>query len=155
MLDSGTTALEVARCLAGRHVTVMTLSLHAASVLAQIEGVRLLMAGGEVRPGELSMVGPLATGSLSALRFDTAVMSCCGLADGQVTAHDLGDAEIKRAMRASAARTVLVADSSKFGRSATAVVCATSELDVVVTDSSIPTAAADALRGFGVELLSV
>jgi DeoR/GlpR family transcriptional regulator of sugar metabolism len=58
-------------------------------------------------------------------------------------------------MRASASRTVLVADSSKFARSATAVVCATSELDVVVTDSSIPTEKATVLRGFGVELLSV
>jgi DeoR/GlpR family transcriptional regulator of sugar metabolism len=155
VLDSGTTALEVARCLAGRRVTVMPLSLHAAAVLAQIEGVRLLMAGGEVRPGELSLVGPLATNSLAALRFDTAVMSCCGLSDGQVTAHDLADAEVKRAMRASASRTVLVADSSKFARTATAVVCATSELDVVVTDSSVPSEAAAALRGFGVELLAV
>src|SRR6202034_943701 len=67
VLDSGTTALEVARCLAGRRVTVMPLSLHAASVLAQIEGVRLLMPGGEVRPGELSLVGPLATASLAPL----------------------------------------------------------------------------------------
>src|SRR5580704_13425848 len=31
VLDSGTTALEVARALAGRRVTVMPLSLHAAS----------------------------------------------------------------------------------------------------------------------------
>lgn len=155
VLDSGTTALEVARCLAGRRVTVMPLSLHAASVLAQIDGVRLLMAGGEVRPGELSLVGPLATGSLATLRFDTAVMSCCGLADGQVTAHDLGDAEVKRAMRASASRTVLVADSSKFARSATAVVCGASELDVIVTDRSVPTEATAALRGCGVELLFV
>jgi DeoR/GlpR family transcriptional regulator of sugar metabolism len=155
VLDSGTTALEVARCLAGRRVTVMPLSLHAASVLAQIEGVRLLMAGGEVRPGELSLVGPLATGSLATLRFDTAVMSCCGISDGQITAHDLGDAEVKRAMRASASRTVLVADSSKFARSATAVVCATSELDVVVTDSSIPSEAAAGLRGLGVEVFCV
>src|SRR5580704_4942937 len=106
VLDSGTTALEVARCLVGKRVTVMPLSLHAAALLAQIDGVRLLMAGGEVRPGELSLVGPLATASLSALRFDTAVIGCCGLGDGQVTAHDLGDAEVKRAMRACAARTV-------------------------------------------------
>src|SRR6202008_4490789 len=116
----------------------MPLSLHAASVLAQIEGVRLLMSGGEVRPGELSLVGPLATSSLAMLRFDTAVMSCCGLADGQVTAHDLGDAEVKRAMKAAASRTVLVADGSKFARSATAVGCAASEVDGVVADSSGP-----------------
>src|ERR1700691_5961983 len=63
VLDSGTTALEVARCLAGRRVTVMPLSLHAAWLLASGEGVRLLMPGGDVRPGELSLVGPLATAS--------------------------------------------------------------------------------------------
>ena len=57
VLDSGTTALEVARSLGGRRVTVMPLSLHAASVLAQIDGVRLLMPGGEVRSGELLFRG--------------------------------------------------------------------------------------------------
>jgi DeoR/GlpR family transcriptional regulator of sugar metabolism len=154
-LDSGTTALEVARCLSGRRVTVMPLSLHAAWALAHAEGVRLLMAGGEVRPGELALVGPLATASLAALRFDTAVLSCCGLADGQVTAHDLGDAEVKRAMRAAAARTVLVADGSKFARSAAAVVCATSDVDVLVTDGSVPADTAAELRARGVEVLPV
>ncbi|HWE56474.1 MAG TPA: DeoR/GlpR family DNA-binding transcription regulator [Acidimicrobiales bacterium] len=154
-LDSGTTTLEVARCLTGRRLTVMPMSLHAASELAGMEGVRLLMPGGEVRPGELSLVGPLATASLAALRFDTALLSCCGLADGQVTAHDLGDAEVKRAMRAAASRTVLVVDSSKFARSATAVVCPVSDVDVVVTDGSIAPDVAAELRGSGVELLPV
>jgi DeoR/GlpR family transcriptional regulator of sugar metabolism len=155
VLDSGTTALEVARCLAGRRVTVMPLSLQAAAVLAQIDGVRLLIPGGEVRSGELSLVGALTTTSLRALRFDTAVLSCCGLSDGQVTAHDLGDAEVKQAMRASATRTVLVSDASKFARSATAVVCAVGELDVVVTDDSVSPETATVMRGCGVELLLV
>ncbi len=104
-------------------------------------------------PANCSFVGPLATTSLGTLRFDTAVVGCCGLADGLVTAHDLGDAEVKRAMRASASRTVLVADSTKFARSATAVVCAASELDVLVTDRSVPAETAAALRESGVEIL--
>lgn len=133
----------------------MPLSLHAAWLLATVEGVRLLMPGGEVRPRELSLVGPLATASLAALRFDTAVLSCCGLSDGRVTAHDLGDAEVKRAMRTAASRTVLVADGSKFARSAAAVVCATSEVDVLVTDGSVPADTAAGLRGRGVEVLTV
>lgn len=155
VLDSGTTALEVAHCLAGRRMTVMPLSLHAAWSLAHEEGIRVLMPGGEVRAGEFSLVGPLATASLAALRFDTAVLSCCGLSGGQVTAHDLGDAEVKRAMKAMASRTMLVADSSKFGRSATAVVCPLSELDVVVTDGAVPAPTVEELRGCGVEVLPV
>ena len=155
VIDSGTTALEVARALAGRRMTVMPMSLQAAQVLAPVDGVRLLMPGGEVRSGELSFVGPLATASLAALRFDTAVLSCCGLGEGQLTAHDLGDAEIKQAMRTSSARTVLVADSTKFARSATAVVCRSEEIDVVVTDGSIPSRIGDELREAGVDVLSV
>src|ERR1700749_4904879 len=149
VLDSGTTALEVARCLAGRRVTVMPLSLHAAWLLAGGEGVRLLMPGGDVRPGELSLVGPLATASVAALRFDTAVLSCCGLSDGQVTAHDLGDAEVKRAMRTAASRTVLVADGSKFARAASGVVGSAAGVGVGGTDPSAPADTAAGLRGCG------
>src|SRR6185312_3414543 len=41
VLDSGTTALELARLLRGRTITVMPLSLHAARELADAPGVRL------------------------------------------------------------------------------------------------------------------
>jgi DeoR/GlpR family transcriptional regulator of sugar metabolism len=155
VLDSGTTALEVAKLLPGRQVTVMPMSLPAAQALAPSGSVRLLMPGGEVRAGELSLVGPLAIASIEALRFDTAVLSCCGMAGGQVTAHDIGDAAVKKAMRASAARTVLVADSSKFGRAAMAVVCRVDEVDVLVTDRSVPKNVAREVRDQGIELLSV
>src|SRR5262249_5800697 len=82
----------VGRALVGRRLTVMPMSLHAASVLSPSESIRLLMPGGETRPGELAMIGPLALAAVGALRFDTAVLTCCGLADGQVTTHNLGDA---------------------------------------------------------------
>jgi DeoR/GlpR family transcriptional regulator of sugar metabolism len=155
IIDSGTTALEVARRLGGKRLTVMPLSLHSAQVLAGFDSVRLLMPGGEVRPVELAMVGPLAVAGIEALRFDTAVLSCCGLAGGSVTAHDIGEADVKKAMRSSAARTVLVAHSSKFAHSAMAVVCETRQVDVMVTDGLAPPDVTSALRAEGVEVLPV
>ena len=147
VVDSGTTALEVARAVAGRRLTVLPLSLHAADVLAASSSVTTLLPGGEVRHGELALVGPLALASIAALRFDTVVLSACGIGpDGEVTAHDLQDAAVKRAAIASAARVVLVADGSKFGRSAMAVVAAAGELDVLVTDRSAPAAALRTMR---------
>jgi DeoR/GlpR family transcriptional regulator of sugar metabolism len=155
ILDSGSTAVETGRALAGRRLTVMPMSLHAAAVLSAGAAPRLLMPGGEARPGELSLTGPLAVASIGALRFDTAVLSCCGLADGLVTAHDLGDADVKQAMLRSSARVVLVADSSKFGRSALAVVCPADAVDIVVTDTSAPGDAVEVLREAGVEVRCV
>ncbi len=155
LLDSGTTAVLVGRKLASRRLTVMPMSLHAASALAAQESIRLLMPGGETRPGELAMVGPLALASIGALRFDTTVLTCCGLSDDRVTTHDLRDAEVKQAMIRSSARVILAADSSKFRQTAMAVVGPATMADLVVTDTAAPAAAVDALRSAGVEVLCV
>jgi DeoR/GlpR family transcriptional regulator of sugar metabolism len=155
LLDSGTTAVLVGRALAGRRLTVMPMSLHTASVLAAHESIRLLLPGGELRPGELSMVGPLTLASIGALRFDTAVLSCCGFADGRITAHDLGDASVKQAMAGAAARVIVATDSTKFRQTAMAVVGPATTADMVITDSDAPADAVDALRAAGLEVRCV
>jgi DeoR/GlpR family transcriptional regulator of sugar metabolism len=153
-LDSGTTVVEVARSLFERRITVMPLSLHAAMAVAGSNTIRLMMPGGEARPGELALIGPLALASIAALRFDSVVVGCCGISpEGQVMAHDLGDAAIKQALISSARRSILVADGSKFARSALAVVCEASALDVIVTDTSAPESAIASLEAGGVTVL--
>ena len=150
-LDSGTTVVEAARALRSRRLTVMPLSLHAAMALADSREVRLMLPGGETRPGELALVGPLALAGIATLRFDTVVLGCCGISpDGHVTAHDLGDAAIKQALLAAAQRTILVLDSSKFSHSAMAVVCDLAAFDVVVTDAGAPADVVDPLTDAGV-----
>ena len=47
-LDSGTTAVEVARAIGGRRLTMMAMSLHAANVLSEHGSLRLPRA---VSPG--------------------------------------------------------------------------------------------------------
>lgn len=155
VLDSGTTAVLVARKLAGRRLTVMPMTLHAASVLAAHESNRLLLPGGDVRPGELAMVGPLALASIGGLRFDTAVLTCCGLDDDRITTHDLGDAEVKRSMISSAARVILAADSAKFRQSALAVVAPTTDVDMIITDMDAPAETVGSLRAAGLEVMCV
>ena len=150
VIDGGTTCLEVANALRDHRITVMPLSLHAANALAGGPRLTLLMPGGEVRTGELTMTGPLAQASLAALRFDTAILGCCGLsaADG-LTAYDLLDAAVKRAAIASARRTIVVADGSKLTRTALAAVAPVSSLDAVVTDETALPAHLEALTAAG------
>jgi DeoR family transcriptional regulator, fructose operon transcriptional repressor len=150
VLDSGTTCLEVARALEHRRVTVMPLSLHAINVLAAAPEVTLLVPGGRPRPGELALTGPLTEASLSALRFDTAIIGCCGLtADDGLTAYDLDDAAVKRAAIASARRVIAVAEGAKLTRTALAFVAPASALDAVVTDETAPDEAAGRLESAG------
>lgn len=151
VVDSGTTCLEVARALAHRRLTVMPLSLHAANALTGGTRLKLLLPGGEPRAGELALTGPLTEASLAALRFDTAVIGCCGLtaADG-LTAYDLADAAVKRAALASARRVVAVAEAAKFSRTALAFVAPASAFDVVVTEEGAPREETEAMAAAGV-----
>ncbi|MGW8883445.1 DeoR/GlpR family DNA-binding transcription regulator [Streptomyces sp. NPDC055749] len=156
VLDSGTTCLEVARALEHRRLTVMPLSLHAVNALTGAEQLTLLVPGGKPRPGELTLTGPLTTASLAALRFDTAVIGCCGLtaADG-LTAYDLDDAAVKRTAIASARRVIAVAEAAKLSRTALAFVAPAAALHAVVTDATAPEDETDALAAAGVTVRRV
>ncbi|MCX5195292.1 DeoR/GlpR family DNA-binding transcription regulator [Streptomyces sp. NBC_00249] len=156
VLDSGTTCLEVARALHQRRLTVMPLSLQAANALADAPRLTLLLPGGRPRRGELALTGPLTEASLAALRFDTAVIGCCGLtaADG-LTAYDLADAAVKRAAVASARRVIAVTESGKLSRTALAHVLPASALHAVVTDQAAPQEETDALAAAGVTVRKV
>ncbi|WP_067826502.1 DeoR/GlpR family DNA-binding transcription regulator [Actinomadura kijaniata] len=156
VLDGGTTCLEVARLLRDRRMTVMPLSLHAVNVLAGGPRLALLVPGGQPRPGELALTGPLTEASLAALRFDTAVLGCCGLnaADG-MTAYDLADAAVKRAAIASARRVIAAAEGSKFSRTALAFVAPVTTLHAVVTDETAPDDETAALTAAGLTVRKV
>jgi DeoR/GlpR family transcriptional regulator of sugar metabolism len=102
------------------------------------------------------MTGPLAQTSLAALHFDTTILGCCGLsvADG-LTAYDLPDAAVKRAAIASARRTIVATDGSKFTHTALAAVAPASSLDAVVTDETAPAAQLEALTAAGTTVWQV
>ncbi|BBB00076.1 putative DeoR family transcriptional regulator [Actinacidiphila reveromycinica] len=157
VLDSGTTCLEVARLLRERPVTVMPLSLQAIHLFGEQPGpATLVVPGGQPRAAEGALTGPLTLASLAALRFDTAVIGCCGLsaADG-LTAYDLDDAAVKRAAIAAARRAVLVTDGGKLGHTAFAHVGPAARLHTLVTDVDAPAEEVAALQECGTTVRTV
>jgi len=153
VIDGGTTALELARALTGRRLTVMPLALRPVFELHDAPDVRLLLPGGEVRPGELSLVGGLSRRSFSELRFDTFVLSPCGIdPKAGVTAHLMAEAEVKRAALEASRRVIAVADSTKLGVVAFDRVCDIQRVDVLVTDAAADPRLVEQLVGLGVDV---
>jgi DeoR/GlpR family transcriptional regulator of sugar metabolism len=153
VLDSGSTTVEVARRITDRRLTVLALSLHGADVLRSAERVRLVLPGGDLRPGELAFVGPLAEHAFQVMRFDTMVLGSCGLSvrDG-ISSHDLAEGAVKKAAVTASARVIAAVDSSKFGRTAFGRVCPVESIDVLVTDEDAPPYEVAQLRDAGVEV---
>jgi len=153
VLDSGTTGVAAARELMSRRVTVMPLAVNSVAALSAADRVSLILPGGSVRPVELSVVGPMVERNLAELRFDTMLLTCCGLdPERGLTAFDMQDAAVKRAAMAVASRVIALVDSTKFARTAMAMVCPTTSIDVVITDTGAPDTAVAALRSNGVEV---
>ena len=156
ILDSGTTVLQVSRALAHRRITAVPLDLHSVNALSTAPDVRLLVPGGQLLPGALSLVGHFTETSLRALRVDTAVIAVCGLSVRHgLTAHDLAEVPIKQAALAAAQRRIAVCDGSKFTRTGLGHVCPITELDAIVTDPGAPPAELEKIEAAGVTVILV
>jgi len=152
-IDSGTTALSCARALFERRLTVLTVSLRAADLLADSPTINLILPGGEVRRDERTLVGPATVAGIAGLRLDAVIIGACGLADATVTAYDLGDAAVKQALIDVGARVIVAAESAKLDRTGMAVVCPAARVNVLVIDAEAPAAALEPWRQAGVEIL--
>jgi DeoR/GlpR family transcriptional regulator of sugar metabolism len=156
ILDGGTTVMEVARALRSRQMTVMPLALRPVFELHECPGIKLLLPGGEVRSGELSLAGSLAESSFSQFRFDTYLMGPCGIdAEAGMTTHHLAESAVKRAAAKSSTRVIAVADSSKLGRVAFGHVCDLDQIDIVLTDAGADPLKVEELRAMGVDIRCV
>ncbi|MDJ0344131.1 DeoR/GlpR family DNA-binding transcription regulator [Streptomyces sp. H10-C2] len=163
LLDAGTTTVHVAEHLIARApLTVAVLSLQAAVRLADRPGIRLLVIGGESRPGERSLIGPHAVRTLETMAFDTFVMSIGGVqAAYGWSEFSLDDAAVKQAALSQATRTIAVADATKLGVRAFSRVTTLDRVDTFVTDTAADDVATHpkgpetltALRDAGVDIV--
>lgn len=158
LLDAGTTTAALAGSLAARApLTVAVLSLQAAERLADKSGIRLLIMGGESRPGERSLVGHLTLRMLQELWFDSFLMSI-GAVHQQLgwSEFSMEDATVKQQALCRADKTIVVADSTKLGVRAFARVAGLSEVNTFVTDDPGPGSAQETLndiRDAGVDVV--
>ena len=155
IIDVGTTTLELARALHGhRGITVVTASLPIAVELGNDPDIRVIVTGGQVRNGELSLTGGMAEDAFGALNCDLAFIGVAGIcAAPGLTEYNPDDARVKRAAIAAARRSVVLADSSKLGRVAFATVAPLSAVDAVVTDASAAHQTVGELAAAGAEVI--
>lgn len=153
-LGIGTTAEQFARYLpAGLELTVATGSLPSASLLGT-RPVRVVVLGGTVRHDELTCVGPVARATLERYRFDLAVLGAAGLtARWGITDLNDEEAEIHRVAIERSERLMVIADGSKLGIVAPAVVAPADRIETLVTDATAPGLELDALRACGVNIV--
>jgi DeoR/GlpR family transcriptional regulator of sugar metabolism len=158
-LDVGTTTLEIARNMGNRHnLTIITGSLPIANEICSshslTSSVRLILTGGIVRAGELSMTGDIAEETYRRLHVDKAFIGVGGVSlESGLTEYNLEDAVVKRALIRYAQQRIVVADGSKLGRTAFASVAPLSMVDILVTDPNAPPEIVAALESMDIDVI--
>jgi DeoR family transcriptional regulator of aga operon len=154
-MTGGTTATEVARALADRRgLTIVTNALNIAAELVARPHVRLVVVGGNARHASYELVGPAAESMIAQYHLDVAFIGTDGftVAEG-CTTHDEMEAHTDLALIGQAARTVVIADSTKIGRVTFARICGTDVIDTLVTDSGIDAGVRSATEAADVEVI--
>ncbi|WP_413988625.1 DeoR/GlpR family DNA-binding transcription regulator [Labrys okinawensis] len=154
-INIGTTTEEVARALGGhKGLLVITNNLHVAADLYRKESINVLVLGGSVRQSDGGIVGAQAVDMIGQFRADLAIIGTSAIdTDGTLLDYDIFEVQASRAIIDHARKVVLVADSSKFARSAPVRVAHLSEIDVFVTDRLPTSAIADLCRVHKVEVI--
>lgn len=152
IIDNGTTCYEVARCLAGRPITALALSLHAAAALASRPGAYVTVPGGPVETDSLAMT-VAGVAAVRNVRADVAIVGACSAsADHGLTSTTFEDAELKRAVLRAATRVVLVAGADKLSRSSTFRFGGPEDLTHLVTTKDAPEELLEMFRDEGVSV---
>ena len=140
VIDVGTTSLEVARALPhDLRATVATPSLLVAAELSTRPHLQVLVAGGRVRPGDLACSGAETIGFFRDLHAEIAFLGSGAISPAVgLTDYHRDEVPTKRAIIANAERVLVLADRTKFDRSAPYRVCDLSDLDGIVTDAPFP-----------------
>lgn len=153
LLDGGSTTYELARQLVHSPLQVVTNSLPLANLFSTTEHADLVLLGGYVHNRTGVSLGPYANEMLRSLNVQTAVLSIAGADQRGYYNSNLLLVETERAMMEAADKTIVVADSSKFGKSSLARMCTLEKVDTVVTDDELDEDWRHRLASAGVELV--
>lgn len=139
IISAGTTTSLIAKYLLGKkNIHIVT---NNTMMLAYARGntqVRVTLVGGEFRPEEEGVVGPMALLALDQFHVSKAFIGIDGASVKQgVTAHFVESADLVRKMAEQADQVVALADSGKFGKPGFARILPFDGLDTLVTDENL------------------
>lgn len=138
-LNIGTTTEAVAaELLNHRNLMAVTNNMNVANILAGNADCQVIVTGGSLRRSDGGLVGNITTDTIRKFKFDYAIIGCSALDnDGDLLDFDIHEVGVSQAIIAQARHVFVVADHTKFGRSAPARIGSLASVDVFFTDRPI------------------
>lgn len=154
MIVEGSTTRAMLAPLEGRDLTVVTNGLRVAAALQHFPTIAVVMLGGLLSRQHMTFIGPMSEQSMSNLHVDAIYAGAWGItADTGVTGDKIVQAGYHHSALKHARSLIVLADSSKFGRTGPTILADPEQVSCVITDANAPAAIVSALRDRGVEVV--
>lgn len=157
IIASGTTMLALARSLnPDKHLTIITSALYVALELSRHKNMDVLQLGGQVRQTSSSVIGPYAEHILEDVSCSILFLGVDGIdLSVGLTTTSLMEARLNQKMIDAAQTTVVLADSSKFGRRGLGKICSLDQIQHIITDDGISPSIVKLLEDKGITVTLV
>jgi DeoR family glycerol-3-phosphate regulon repressor len=154
-LNIGTSTEAVAReLLHHRGMMSVTNNMNVANILAGNPDCEVIVAGGRLRRSDGGLVGNLTTEVIGRFKFDLAVIGCSAMdEDGDLLDFDVEEVSVSQTIIRRSRRVLLVADGSKFTRTAPARIASLSEIYTFYTDRPLTPGLAERCRTWGTRVI--
>jgi DeoR/GlpR family transcriptional regulator of sugar metabolism len=154
LVASGTTTEAMIPFLNGKErLTVLTNSINVALRAARYEAIRIVVLGGYLRRGEMSLLGHLALESLRQLTVDRAFFGAYAVGPEGVLGAEVAETETDRSLVAATPELIVLADSSKFARRGPSRLVKPAQIKVLITDTDAPADQVLSLEHQGVRII--
>ena len=154
IIASGSSVTALARELVTKdQLTVISASMTVSEILCQNDKFDIIQLGGFLRHSSLTVVGKYAEMCLADFACSKLFLGVDGIdIDFGLTTTNLMEAQLNRVMMNAAAKTIVLADSSKFGKRGFSRICGIEDVDHIITDRNIPDAYAKHITDMGIRL---
>jgi DeoR family glycerol-3-phosphate regulon repressor len=135
-INIGTTTEAVGRALLQHDdLMVITNNINVANEMRLYPQIEVVIAGGVVRKSDGGIVGEAAVDFIRQFKVDFAIIGASALdQDGALLDYDYREVKVAQAIIENARSVILVADSTKFERSAPVRIAHLEQIDTLVTD---------------------
>ncbi|MGJ7030983.1 DeoR/GlpR family DNA-binding transcription regulator [Niabella hirudinis] len=154
LIASGTTVFYFAKHIQPKgNVTVITAALNVAMEIAHHPGIEVIQLGGIMRKTSSSVTGIYAEKILEDFSCSKLFLGVDGIdTEFGLTTTNMMEAQLNRKMIAASRKTIVLADSSKFGKRGFGKICGLDDIEQIITDSNISPHIVDELRAGGIEV---
>lgn len=156
MIEAGTTTSLLPRYLAGkRDILIITNSILAFESAKSNPALKITLVGGEFRDSTDSFVGRITLDTIRRFNVRCAFVGTDGFSlKSGITTHLIEGGDVISVMRERAENLVLLADSSKYGKTGIVTILPLSQINTLITDTGLSDAVKEELSQIPLHIIA-